>query len=417
VSARGESPSKNLVNAQFVSQLCLGLLSYGVQMVQADNTNQPGKTQVPGQLLGYALQYTRMLSLLLETDEHAVVSLEVFEDVGVQGSGETIASQTKSSTTKNPVSNRAEPLWKTFHNWLDAIPKQLSLEQTVFELYVFGDFQGEICSLFSDAKSEADARVALSKAKKLLSTGSEPLSHRISEVLNADEKKLLTLITKFRYRHGSGESVEDLKNLLGKTLIPPEFIDSVLTHAVGWVKQEADKLLEKGQLAAIAVEQFRSEVAAYARALAFSACLADMAGPALPEEIEKSRSSRYVRQLDLIAIADERKLRAISAYLRSSVNRQEWGRLGIVHAHSLDDFENRLSGYWLNSRTQCEISLSTRTVIERGQYVLAECMKFSSPLQGQAVPHDFLEGCFHTLADDLLVGWHPNFEELTADWK
>lgn len=143
----------------------------------------------------------------------------------------------------------------------------------------------------------------------------------------------------------------------------------------------------------------------------------DLAGPALPEDIESHRPRRYVRQLELISVTDERKLRAISAYLRSSVNRTEWGRLGFVHEHSLDDFENRITDYWRNSRAQCEIALAGRDVLERGQYVLAECMKCSPPLQGRPVPHDFVEGCFHALADELSVGWHPEFERLTADWK
>jgi hypothetical protein len=66
-------------------------------MAQTDKTHEPSKSQVPGQLLGYGLQYSRILSLLLESDGDAVVSLEVFEDVGVEGDAGTLASQTKSS--------------------------------------------------------------------------------------------------------------------------------------------------------------------------------------------------------------------------------------------------------------------------------------------------------------------------------
>lgn len=401
-----------------MNQSGLILLSYWVLIPPTNKKHEPGKAQVPGQLLGYGLQYTRMLSLLLECDTNATVSLEVFEDVGVQEGDGTLASQTKSSLTSNPVANRADPFWKTLNNWLDAIGAgQLSLKDTVFELYVFGDFEGEVCSLFSDAKSEAEAETALSKVEILLSGESGKLPGRIRTVLDADKDRLVPLIVRFRYRHGSGASVEDLKKQLEKTLIPAEFIDSVLTHAVGWVKREVDRLLESGQPAAIRVAEFRNEIGAYTRALVFSACLTDMAGPAVPEEIEQSRSRVYVRQLELVAVSDERKLRAISAYLRSSVNRTEWARLGSVHEGSLDDFENRLIDYWQNSRTQCEISLAARPVVERGQYVLAECMKCSAPLQGRIAPHDFVEGCFHALADGLVVGWHPDFEALTADWK
>jgi hypothetical protein len=214
-----------------------------------------------------------MLSLLLECDESAVVSLEVYEDVGVQNGEATVASQIKSSTSgENPVSNRAEPFWKTLYNWLNAIKdRQLSPTDTLFELYVFGDFRGEICDRFSDAKTEAEAAAALSEAVELLSPTQRALPDRIRSVLDFDRKTLLSLITRFRYRHGTGSSVDDLRDQLGKALIPSKFVDNVLTHAYGWVKQSVDQLIEAGQCAAIKVAAFRAEITAYTEALAFSA--------------------------------------------------------------------------------------------------------------------------------------------------
>jgi hypothetical protein len=80
------------------------------------------KTQVPEQYLGYSLQPLRCLHLLLTAPPDATISLEVFEDVGQQqGSGATLASQTKSALTTNPVSDRAPELWKTLNNWMTAI--------------------------------------------------------------------------------------------------------------------------------------------------------------------------------------------------------------------------------------------------------------------------------------------------------
>jgi hypothetical protein len=55
-------------------------------------------SHVPGQYLGYALQPTRLLSLALDAAPGSSLSLEVFEDVGVEeSSGERLASQTKTA--------------------------------------------------------------------------------------------------------------------------------------------------------------------------------------------------------------------------------------------------------------------------------------------------------------------------------
>ena len=69
---------------------------------------------VPAQFLGYALQPTRLLDLALDAPPGSVLSLEVFEDVGVESAtGEHLASQTKSALVKNPISDHALDLWKT----------------------------------------------------------------------------------------------------------------------------------------------------------------------------------------------------------------------------------------------------------------------------------------------------------------
>jgi hypothetical protein len=387
-------------------------------MPDTDSTLRPGASQVPGQFLGYGLQYSRMLFVLLEHPEDAIVSLEVFEDVGAESGGKVLASQSKSSTTSNPISNRAVPLWKSFASWMTAITKgQLSTKNTIFELYVFGNFEGEICALFSKAASESDAMQAIASAKQLLKADKSPLPDHITRVLDLDPLQLVPLIVQFRYNHGSGNSAEDLRAKFRQTLIPEEYIEKVLIHALGWVKQQVDTLLEQSKPATIAVKDFRKEIAAYTRGIAFSDCLADMAGPARPEDVETHRSKHYVLQLELISLINDRILQAISAYLRSSVNRAEWGRLAIVHENGFDDFENRLIEFWKNSRTQCEIALSGKSKIQMGQYLLSECLKLNSPLQGRPVPYDFVEGCYHALADDLLLGWHPDFEKLTNSWK
>jgi hypothetical protein len=95
-------------------------------------------SHVPGQYLGYALQPTRLLSLALDAAPGSSLSLEVFEDVGVEeGSGERLASQTKTARDSNPVSDRAIDLWKTFSNWLTAISKgELDPSKTCFEIYL-----------------------------------------------------------------------------------------------------------------------------------------------------------------------------------------------------------------------------------------------------------------------------------------
>lgn len=61
-----------------------------------------------------------------------MVSIEKFDDVGVENGDEKKAIQTKSALSdRNPVSDRAVDLWKTLYNWLIALKeRELPLNAT-----------------------------------------------------------------------------------------------------------------------------------------------------------------------------------------------------------------------------------------------------------------------------------------------
>jgi hypothetical protein len=78
------------------------------------------KTEVPGQALGYSLQFTRLTHLLLQAPEGSFCSLELLDDVAQEdSSGGVKLVQSKSALTANPAADRAKSLWKTLANWVD----------------------------------------------------------------------------------------------------------------------------------------------------------------------------------------------------------------------------------------------------------------------------------------------------------
>jgi iron uptake system EfeUOB component EfeO/EfeM len=108
---------------------------------------------VPGQLYGYSLQTTRATGRLLQSPPGFFVSVEVFDDVGVEGKGgEKTAEQTKSAVTTNPIADRSLELWKTFSNWLDAVEHgEIDAGKTLFELHLSKKRAGAIAESFAAA--------------------------------------------------------------------------------------------------------------------------------------------------------------------------------------------------------------------------------------------------------------------------
>lgn len=359
-----------------------------------------------------------MLALLLGAKPKSTVSVEVFDDVGLEEAGEIKAVQTKSTVSAaNPVSNGAKPFWKSLHNWLLAIEAgHLKLDNTQFELYVFGDFRGEICTSFSDAKDRSTGQTALEEARKAFGADPDGAPEHVQAVLNHDENVLLELIVRFQYAHGTGDSQSDLETMLLQTAVPSELVDVVLKYLLGWVKQRVDSLIEKNLPARIEVDEFRRALTSFVRSLVFAAVFTDLSGPPESKDIEEHKSKIYVRQLDLIDVGDERKIRAITTFLSASTNRTEWGRRGLLNETGLDEFEKHLKRHWENSRETSELLFPDGDTNRRGRWVLVECSRLNLALEGRAVPTDFVEGCYHALADDLAIGWHPDFQKLLRGW-
>ncbi len=118
------------------------------------------RAHAPGQYLGWSLQETRFVQTLLEARPGTTVTLEVFEDVGSETrTGQRRAVQTKSALTQNPIADHSVDLWKTFANWTKAVlAGELSIQNTIFELYVSAPKNGRIVRRFHDARSPEAAR-------------------------------------------------------------------------------------------------------------------------------------------------------------------------------------------------------------------------------------------------------------------
>ncbi len=381
-----------------------------------------GSIHVPGQYLGFSLQASRFLFRLLEADDDWQVSLEVFEDVGAESSeGQRIAEQVKSTHGGNPVSDSAVELWKTLSNWIDSVERgELDPEKTVFEIYVSQPKSGEIVQSFANAKTIKEAQLALKRAKTKL-WGKPPtyklkrgiaasIRKYLNKVFTADMTTVSKIIQQFHLERGSGSPHSDLKKLFKKFLIPDEIQDDTLQHALGWVKQQTDILLEHEKLAIISVNTFRKEIISFVRKHDNRTILTSFAKNPGPEEIAAGRLKTYVRQLEFIDADDDKKIEAIIDFLKASVDRTHWSVKGLVHESSFHEFEHDLVKVWENLKTKVDIHLRDRKEVERGQALYADCSLHRSKLEGLETPSHFTPGSFHALADRESVGWHPDYK-------
>ena len=392
----------------------------------AGNTPRKRRTQVPGQYLGFSLQQTRFLQLLLRGAAGTTISLEVFEDVGAElPNKRKIASQVKSALTTNPITNRAPELWKAFRNWNDAAAVgDLDPATTVFEIYVASPKTGGFVHDFSNAHSLDEAQTALQPAREALWGGAPKYPNRRSlprelqehceVVLNPTNNTLPVIIKNFRLEFGSGDPIGDAKKLMESPLVPVEIADVALPHALGWIKQRTDALLQGQVPARIKYDEFATEMRAFVRKIDLRRILISYAPTPSRETVEANRVRTYVQQLELIEAQEEDKIQAINDCLRAEIDRTQWSTQGIIHESSLDDLWTALSTFWRNKNAQNVIVHKQLTIIEQGNILYRDCMMLRMPLEGLEVPGHFTPGSFHTLADEEEIGWHRDYKARLA---
>jgi hypothetical protein len=374
------------------------------------------QTAAPGPYLGYSLQATRLLQLLLDAAAGTTVSLEVFEDVGEERPDKTKrAVQTKSITgSANPVSDRAVGLWKTLANWVKAVQAgTLLVGSTVFEIYVSKPCSGSLVQGLSDATTSEQATSILDSASKALLNAehiSPELLSYVRIVFNAEERIRIGIAVGFKFTSGSGSPQADVRNQLMSKLVPPEILDLVLDHAIGWLKRKTDLCLEKSLPAFVRRDEFYTELTSFIRKCTLRGILAGVAGKPSTEELKEQLMRTYVRQLEIIEADEEDIFVAVNDFMRASVDRTEWSRVGLINETSLDDFEAALITFWRNKKKQHALTNSELGHNIQGQLLYRECSTHRRSLEGLEVPDYFTPGSFHSLADILEVGWHPEYK-------
>ena len=388
----------------------------------------PGKQKkapatAPGQTLGYSLQFTRLTAMLLGAADGSTCSLEVLDDIDEQSAdGMTKLSQSKSALTDNPVADRAISLWKTFFNWLELVKGGYVVpNNTIFELYVSREVRGELVQEFSEARTEAAASLALSKARTIL-WGEAPsfdkkaglpenLGRYANSVLDAGDS-IIPVIINFRLECGSGSPQADIESLIRRGPVSEARVFDIADKLCGWVKRNVDKQLERGLPAAISRDDFHHEFVSYVRRVDQSSILTSLASkPSDAEKLERLPDT-FVQQLGLIGLGFDDKLEAISDFLRACWDRTIWSKTGDVHEASFDELDDKLNRTWRNHRDSTDLEASSKSKMERGLLLHSRCMLYEAKVQGMEPPSHFVPGCFHRLADNLVIGWHPEYRNL-----
>jgi hypothetical protein len=352
------------------------------------------------------------------------VSVEVLDDVATADSfGAGASEQDKSGLAHNPVADRSIELWKTLHNWTDAVRNGGLTRDRRFVLYVAQNHHGKVIDRISSVQSHSSG-VDLVRALRDEFWGSSPkrakkgslpegLAEHVNPVLSSSEDALAWLFLGITLENAADNPNDDLLPLIKQKAISAEAADEVLHVLLGWVKRSLDRKIEKRLPAIISFEEFSKQLVGAAKKLDRSTnVLVSKPLAITPAEVDlELRERNYVRQLRFILVDDSGIRRAVNDFLRAGSDRTDWSESGDVLEDSFHEFESGLQRAWESHKARVDVENKTETPENRGLLLHSHCMTSQFRLQGMDLPSHFIPGSFYTLSDELSIGWHPEYRE------
>jgi hypothetical protein len=377
------------------------------------------KSNAPGQLLGFSMQFPRALCHLLRSAPKDVVCVEVLGDVAtLKSDGELLAEEDKSSIVSNPLTDRSTDLWKTFSNWIDAIHNgDFDVEKTKFVLYCNQSGRQGIVNKFSSAQNQSDIQSAFEYAKKeLRDIKSE---HEIwiyyDFVVNKNEELLLKIIQRFELQIGNGAGYDEVRIEIQRKHVPDGQIEFIMDSLNGWLQKVINENITARKSAVISWEEFdRQFKVLFDRSRCRELIDFTMQYSKGDEKVQNQVNirPRYLKQLKAIDLTDEEIFVEVSDYLRADVNREKWIEDEIIDEKIASDFEIRLTRFWENQRKRIEITEKKLGEVEQGKLLLSDCKSRMETIRDMSPPPSTIPGIYHALADEPALGWHPNWEKL-----
>lgn len=380
------------------------------------------KSNSPGQLLGYSIQYSRALCHLLRANPGDYVCIEVLGDVAsVSVDGETTSEEDKSSLSTNPITDRSVDLWKTFANWIDAIASgSLDPSHTRFVLYCNKTGKPSLAAAFSAANDSKAANEAVAKTKSELKDlkADHAAWEYFDKAVNKNESVLLEIIERFELQTGVGAGYDDVYTEVLKKLVPESQIDWVIKYMNGWLFQLISEKIAAKQPAIITWAEFAHQwKVPFDRARRLELIDFALDAPLDNEIVANQRKDRpkYLHQLEIIEAPDDEVFEAVTDFLKAKYNRDKWIEAEIIDESSAADFEKKLFNFWKNKSKAIGLTNSNLVDKQQGQLLLLECKLRSETIRDSSPPSSTIAGTYHAMANVPSLGWHPNWKSLIKD--
>lgn len=301
----------------------------------------------------------------------------------------------------------------------------LDPSKTSFRIYVPHDgYTGDFIERLHNATTSELVSEAIGYIKHQL-WGDEPdytLKAGVSNSINKyvecffDQQEITAeIIIKFEYERGGFAGYEDIDKRLIDSLVPEEHLETYRRQMLGWIKECIDKLITDGNIAKISRDEYIKEGRLFLRKLDRQGILNSVAAKPSNKQIidQIDLSPHYIRQLGFIKQEFEEKLNAVCDFMMAEDDRYHWIEKGLIHSKSAHEFETNLTRTWGNIAGEVKATHVNSEPEQQGAAVYFRCKQHKAKIEQNELPAHFVPGTYHLLADKAMVGWHPDWKNLS----
>lgn len=377
-------------------------------------------------LAGYLFQCRYALLRCLEAVQkspNSHVAIERYDDISFEN--EDFAEcliQAKHNIVPKSLSDNSVDLWKTIRVWLHELSNgSVTTDSTQFHLITNSTAAaGSAMSLLRAPSSHRDEQEAL----KLLRVASKTSTNASTKAgreafLKLTDPEALNFLKKVEVldnQPGLGDVRDEIVGMM--VIISNAHAEDIADQLEGWWLKTLGKHLTQSGLPPIPLQQIIQKINDIGDQFKGAGLMVDdpemLGAPGYSQEDEK-RS--FVKQMRIVELPERALQRGVQDYYRASAQRAKWARENLLLDGESGRYDANLCDRWGRMADQFLVPEPPVTDAQKVEFGQKLCMWANNDEYAfrNVVASWITAGSYHSLADSMRIGWHPEYQSLLAE--
>ncbi|GHG41742.1 ABC-three component system protein [Streptomyces hydrogenans] len=379
--------------------------------------------------LGYLFQFAKALHICIEQwmsgDMDWSVAVEAADDIEIHQGPDTRLIQLKQRAEGVRMTDLAEDLWKTLRIWAEAAKAdRIALAETKLFLLTTAEIPANSAAFClqprgSQYRDEERALHLLREARKAskATKGSLPKCFEAFDNLDRGDRPLQrSLMSRIEILSGTPNITEVRTALQGLAAfaVGHDAAKSFLVRLEGWFYNRVIEQMQTQGGSPVTGIEFDEMLSDLQRQFRYDNLPIDSDISDMASDPSQAADQQFVRQLGLIGVGADRIGLAVRDYVRAFAQRSRWSTENLLRAGELGKYERKLVEEWQSRFAEMAEELGPEATEDEKKKEARLIYRWVDrearfPIRSGCDETFVTKGSYHMLADELKVGWHPDF--------